>query len=169
MSGLQGFLEASYGKRTAQNSGVGLQNSIVGTTGTIIKCDNAYLQQVSNYNFSDFDVNGDGDCLDPGDVSGFYINKTNVDFPVAESTAKNQTFRMVAGLDGNFADRWKWELYYTFGKNKQAQRYLNARRDPRGAVDEMGINSGVAIADATQYDVSPWIDDPPFSTLLSDF
>ncbi len=154
---LEGFIEASYGKRTAQNSGIGLQNSIVGTTGTIIKCDNAYLQNVSNYNFSDFDVNGDGDCLDPGDISGFYINKTNVDFPVAESTASNRTFRMVAGLDGNFADRWKWELYYTYGKNKQAQRYLNARRDPRGAVDETGFNTRVAIADATQYDVSPWI------------
>ena len=153
----QGFLEGSYGKRTAQNSGVGIQNSIVGTTGTIIKCDNAYLQQVTNYDFNDFDVNGDGDCLDAGDISGFYINKSNVDFPTPESTAKNETYRLVAGLNGEFAESWTWDLYYTYGKNKQAQRYLNARRDPRGAADETGFNSGTTPATATQYDISPWI------------
>ena len=45
------------------------------------------------------------------------------------------TIHCVIGAKGSFLETFKWDAYYTYGKNKQAQALENARKDSRGATN----------------------------------
>jgi outer membrane receptor protein involved in Fe transport len=123
---LNAFVEASYGRRDATNSQATLGNSWIGSLGGIlVKRDNAFLPDSVDT------------ALGAAGASGFYLNKPISSLPAAYhpySSADNKTYRIVTGLDGDFASgwlaerAWAWDVYYTYGKNEQAQRLYNLPR-----------------------------------------
>ena len=43
----------------------------------------------------------------------------------ARNTTENDTLRLVAGLEGDFGDRWSWDAYYQYGENENHQRLFH--------------------------------------------
>lgn len=123
---ISGFAEASYGNRYAENSQASLANSWIGpVNGLLIKRDNAFLPDAVDA------------ALGTAGATGLYINKPISSFPEEYqpySTADNTTTRFVTGLEGDFEDgwlgdrNWRWDGYYTYGLNEQAQRLYNLPR-----------------------------------------
>ncbi len=140
----QGFLEASFGQRNTDNQQVGLQYSLVGTTtsGALIKADNAFLPA---------SVAG---LLTGAGKNGFYLNKANLNLPTTTTHSDNKTYRVVTGLNGSLLDTWKWDGYYTYGRNNQEQEVENARIDSRGSTNATGIPRGASVASLNQYSIS---------------
>ena len=131
---MQTFVEASYGRRQATNSQVGGRNSFVGTltSGLLIKTDNFFLPaavrtELTNQN-----------------LTGLYVTKHNAAFPadlLPESSADNETHRVVLGLEGEFGSRgWTWDTYYTYGVNDQQQRLTNLPRNTATAPNDTGLD-----------------------------
>ena len=61
------------------------------------------------------DEDGDG-------LRDFYFTKRMADFGTRGSNAERDTFRVVGGLQGSFADdNWHYEAFYAFGQTKEAQ------------------------------------------------
>lgn len=58
---------------------------------------------------------------------------------------KNETYRLVASLEGDFSSAWSWDAYYQYGRNDFRQDYTNDYVDSRGqlAVDAVNTASGV--------------------------
>jgi outer membrane receptor protein involved in Fe transport len=136
---LQGFVEASYGRRQASNSQVGGRNSFtgVGTFGLLIKADNFFLPA---------DVR---QALTAGGSTGMYVTKHNAALPadrLPESSADNETSRIVLGLEGALGARWEWDTYYTYGVNNQEQRLANLPRNTATAPNDTGLD-----ADGVQF------------------
>ncbi|HTU64767.1 MAG TPA: TonB-dependent receptor plug domain-containing protein, partial [Steroidobacteraceae bacterium] len=71
---------------------------------------------VPDYIFNRAD-DSDGDGL-----RDFYFTKRMADFGNRGSNAKRDTFRVVGGLQGSFAEeKWHYEGFYAFGQTKEAQ------------------------------------------------
>jgi iron complex outermembrane recepter protein len=61
------------------------------------------------------DEDGDG-------LRDYYFTKRMADFGNRGNNAKRDTFRVVGGLEGDFAsDRWHYETFYAYGQTKEAQ------------------------------------------------
>jgi outer membrane receptor protein involved in Fe transport len=142
---VQGFVEASYGRREASNSQVGGRNSWagVGFAGILIKPDNVYLPA------------GVGAQMTASGLTGLYVTKHNAAVPeqfLPESSTDNRTYRVVVGLEGDLdrhwlADRsWQWDVYYTYGLNDQKQRLRNLPRNTPTASNDSGLDP-----DGTQF------------------
>jgi outer membrane receptor protein involved in Fe transport len=43
----------------------------------------------------------------------------------ARNTTENDTLRFVAGLEGSFGEKWRWDTYYQYGENENHQRLFN--------------------------------------------
>jgi outer membrane receptor protein involved in Fe transport len=144
---VQGFFEASYGQRQTDREQIGLQYSILGTTtsGALIKgstCTTATITTACAPNafvpasvLSLMDINGNGLYTQGIDKDGFYLGKANTTFPAPIQHSDNETYRGVIGLNGSFLETFRWDAYYTYGKNKQEQALENARKDSRGATN----------------------------------
>ncbi len=109
---LQGFVELSYGKRTANNRQFSL-----GPTLASIQKDNPFLpvavaSQIGN--------------VAPG-VPGFaFFNSDVSDYLRQINNTSNETRRGVVGLKGDLpGESWHWDAYYQYGKNEQSQRLAN--------------------------------------------
>jgi len=69
-----------------------------------------------------YDTNGD-DIPDTGD--GFRdigFTKRLSEFGNRGSSVDRDTFRIVAGLNGNLSDRWSYEAYYNYGQTRESQQ-----------------------------------------------
>ncbi|MCB2015195.1 MAG: TonB-dependent receptor [Sphingobium sp.] len=60
------------------------------------------------------DTNGDG-------LRDIFITKRLVDFGPRSSEARRETFRIVAGLEGEFTKGWNYETYFNYGQTVTAQ------------------------------------------------
>jgi iron complex outermembrane recepter protein len=118
---LQGFVELSYGKRTASNR----QFSLGPTLATIQK-DNAFLPASVSSQIGNIAPGVPGFAFFNSDVSG-YLRQTN--------HTSNETRRGVVGLKGDLpAQTWHWDAYYEYGKNEQSQRLANLSVNGTGGV-----------------------------------
>ena len=184
---IEGFVEGSFGQRTTDREQVGLQYSILGTTtsGALIKgstCTTATVTVTCAPNAfipasvrALMDINGNGVYNQGIDKDGFYIGKANTAFPAPIQHSNNKTYRGVIGAKGSFLETFKWDAYYTYGKNKQAQALENARKDSRGATNSVVLGlprltgacqaaatraTGMTAAEATTCNVNQWTVSP---------
>lgn len=98
------FIDLSYGERSSSN----VQGS-QGASLELIFADNAFLTpEIQNL------------IATNGGVAFFNRNTNNIVDQV--NSTSNSTWRVVAGADGEFADDWAYNIYYTYGRNKQSQR-----------------------------------------------
>ncbi len=86
------------------------------------------------------DEDGDG-------LRDYYFTKRLSDFGPRGNNAKRDTFRVVGGLDGDFAsDKWHYEGFYAYGQTKEAQT-------SGGQVNVLNFRSALeAIPDADDID-----------------
>ncbi len=98
------YIDLSYGERSSSN----VQGS-QGASLEAIAADNAFLstdiQSLIAAN---------------GGVAFFNRNTNNIVDQINSTT--NRTWRAVVGMDGEFAQGWSYNAYYTYGRNKQSQR-----------------------------------------------
>src|SRR6185369_9082927 len=119
---LQGFVELSYGKRTASNRQFSL-----GPTLASIQKDNAFLPAAVASQIGD---------IVPGVVPGFaFFNSDVSDYLRQINHTSNETRRGVVGLKGDLPwQTWHWDAYYQYGKNEQSQRLANLAVNGTGNV-----------------------------------
>lgn len=145
---MQAFFEGSYGMRKSGRVQDGLQYALYGgaTSGALIKTDNAFLPA------------GVGAALNAEGYNGFLLAKHPLDgaLPAPTSDLESETYRMVAGMEGNFGDSWAWDGYYSYGRTVQDTTLSNARRDTRLSQNDSGIARGRTFATANQWEVSPF-------------
>ena len=75
--------------------------------GTFIQPDNAFLSP----------------ALQAAAPAGGFFNRSL--FPnmfSADNTTENDTFRLVAGVNGELSEKWNWDAYYQYGNNENHQR-----------------------------------------------
>jgi iron complex outermembrane recepter protein len=138
---LSANLELSYGGRD-----VNVAQQITGPRSTyFITADNAFLPASA---VALFPVGG-GQASLGKDLDGDYRSV---------NSAEAETFRAVAGLNGQLFDGWNWDAYYQYGRNTREQTISNTRvnsffqyaldavRDPAGNVVCRGVLLGVAAA-----------------------
>lgn len=65
--------------------------------------------------------------MDAAGVSTFRMGRFNRDIAFNVVDNKNATYRIAAGLKGEFGDSWKWDAYYQYGQNRYAARIFNNR------------------------------------------
>jgi iron complex outermembrane receptor protein len=86
------------------------------------------------------DEDGDG-------LRDFYFTKRLADFGTRGTDVRRDTFRVVGGLQGSFAeDKWRYEAFYAFGQTKEAQT-------SSGQVNVLNFRNALeAIADVEDVD-----------------
>ena len=93
---------------------------------------------------------------DDGDgLRDFYFTKRMADFGPRASDARRDTFRVVGGLQGSFADdNWRYEAFYAYGQTKEAQtssgqvNVLNFRSALESRADVEDIDNDGDLAEA---------------------
>lgn len=127
-------LDASYGRVN------GLVKGSPPRAAYTIQRDNAFLPD------------GLADLMDSNSVdtvSLWRVYQQEEPFPDGHGNAvdetQNETFRIVAGLEGNIGVNWDWDAYYQYGNNDFRQDYRNNYVHSRGAlaVDAVDTASGV--------------------------
>ncbi|WP_160484548.1 TonB-dependent receptor domain-containing protein [Aurantiacibacter rhizosphaerae] len=89
------------------------------------------------------------DANDVGSVSLWRVYQQEGPFPDGHGNAvdetQNETFRIVAGLEGSIGTNWDWDAYYQYGNNDFRQDYRNNYVNSRGvlAVDAVNTADGV--------------------------
>ncbi|MGD9812293.1 MAG: TonB-dependent receptor [Sphingobium sp.] len=102
-------LEASYGQREATATGVVAANAST----YFMQPDNAYLSPQAKA------IIGNSPFSFGKDLDSDYKSL---------NTAKAQTFRAIAGLNGKFGvGDWTWDLYYQYGRNTRHQSLSGSR------------------------------------------
>lgn len=103
-------------------------------TNIVIRNDNPYLPQslvtaMANAN-----------------VTSFTMGRIGQDFGAAYAQVRRNTFRGVGGFEGSFANDWKWNVYYQYGRTNYHQtvsndkindnytRAIDAVRGPNGSI-----------------------------------
>ena len=66
------------------------------------------------------------DTLDALERSGLGKDIDSDEFRSVNS-AKAETFRVVAGLEGSVFSDWEWDAYYQYGRNTRDQTVSNTR------------------------------------------
>lgn len=51
-------------------------------------------------------------------ISSFTMGRINTDFGFMTSDVESNSFRQVAGVDGDFGDGWNWSAYYQHGRTR---------------------------------------------------
>lgn len=75
---------------------------------------------VRNPYVSDFIYNNATDRTGDG-LRDFSFTRRLTDFGPRTYTARRQTYRILAGLDGDISERFKWDAYYTYGETTESQ------------------------------------------------
>jgi len=104
---INAFVEASYGKRSSVNVGWAF-----GPGPVFISPDNAFLPP-------------DVAALLAANPTMRQFNRSLVDQIRQTNDTSNETYRLAAGLDGDFNENWGWDVYYQYGHNSQSQRLQN--------------------------------------------
>jgi outer membrane receptor protein involved in Fe transport len=109
---LKATLEASYGQVEAFSVSAQLRDSTGSLIGPIRR-DNPYLPRAIT------------DIMDANGITQFNMGRSGLDIGNARGATKSTAFRIVGGLSGEIAERWKWNAYYQFGRSTYHQEANN--------------------------------------------
>jgi outer membrane receptor protein involved in Fe transport len=127
--GIRVFAELSYGNVVGWQNGAQFRE-----IGLAIRRDNPFLPAevlaLMGPNQASISLARDGD-----------------DFGVARFRGENETFRGVAGVEGELGGSWTWNAYYQYGHNRYDQEMANNRNNARFAesVDAVRNAQGQAV------------------------
>ena len=79
--------------------------------------------------------------------------------------SRNDTYRVVASLEGDISPRWKWDAYYQYGRNDFRQDYRNDYLDRRGQLAVDAVNTATGVQCRVNTDANPANDDPACAPL----
>lgn len=154
-------LDFSYGRLKAKHHSVEYKN-----IETPILRDNPFIPTSTN---PALDVRG---ILDANpNIASFRLGRTYNDIGYGNIEADNQTYRVVASLEGKLSDRWSWDAYYQYGHNDFRSetgnnpvsanfvRAVNAVRDGSGNIvcrDLLSSNPATVAAAAGCVPINPF-------------
>jgi iron complex outermembrane recepter protein len=85
-------------------------------------------------------------AANPGDAATaqFFISRDNTDFGANRDLYRRDTWRVVAGADGEIAPNWRYEISANFGQTDERVTTLNRRLEDRfyAAVDAVRLPNG---------------------------
>lgn len=124
--GVKAFMELTFAQtRTTQElEPFPHSNSDLSING--IPLDNPFVPQAIRDFVTAAQCDADGDVNTPGTVPcgdtevAYFRRMTEVGQRGA--FAKRNTYRLLGGLEGEIADKWKWESYYSFGRMDDSQQ-----------------------------------------------
>lgn len=136
-------LEGSYAKSKARNP---IANGAIGP----------YAFDVGGGALVGFHIAPDNAFL-PADVAatlgpgGAFIGRNMTNLQNAENETENETWRMVAGLEGGFGGSWAWDAHYSHGENRNDQALHHNVVDPllRFTLDAVDDGSGSIVCGVT--------------------
>jgi len=119
--GFRPFLEAKYVHIFARQEGQ--PSFFQGVAATIgapdVRCDNAFLSPAALATLQSF-----GRCANPA-TGTFPLARFNVDFGGRSELVTRDTYRVVAGVQGDFNDDWNYEVSFNYGRVETHQDELN--------------------------------------------
>jgi len=125
--------EGSYGKINSSTLGAASRN-----IGNItIQRDNAYLPTSLR------------NQLVTANQTSFSMGRISQDIGIPQASVSRETYRAVAGLEGNFGDRVKWDAYYQYGQTNYSAEVTRTQITDKfaravDAVDQGLFQNGVA-------------------------
>ena len=72
----------------------------------------------------------------------------------AVDETRNETFRVVAGLEGSLGGGWDWDAYYQYGRNDFRQDYRNNYVHSRGVLAADAVNTATGVQCRVNADAS---------------
>jgi outer membrane receptor protein involved in Fe transport len=77
--------------------------------------------------------------------NGAFLGRNMNNLQTARNETNNETWRIVAGLEGDLGGNWTWDAYYSHGQNKNDQALHHNVVDPllRFALDAVQTPSGI--------------------------
>lgn len=77
--------------------------------------------------------------------AGAFLGRNMNNLQTAANETNNETWRLVAALDGEFGGSWRWDAYYSHGQNKNDQHLYHNVVDPllRFALDAVETPGGI--------------------------
>jgi outer membrane receptor protein involved in Fe transport len=78
---------------------------------------------------------------------------------------RNDTYRIVAALNGAFAEGWSWDAYYQYGRNEFRQDYRNNYVHSRGLLAVDAVQTGSGVQCRVNVDANPANNDPACAPL----
>jgi iron complex outermembrane recepter protein len=118
---LAGFLEAKFlqGKASVGSTSYSYANQLP------VALDNAFVPQTLSQALSSY-ANQTGDDLS---AAQWVVARDNFDWLPDRSDSRSQTTRLVAGVEGQFARGWKYELAVNWGRTEQTRRSISMLTD----------------------------------------
>jgi len=146
------FVDASWGRvsgRTFSSTFRDFNGSIIGN----IKVDNPYIPDEIR------------ETMEANGIAQLQLGRSGFDFGSPMGISTTETFRVVAGLEGDFGNGWRWDAYYQYGRTDfrqdMANNPINARM--RNAVDAVEFNGDIVCR--INADAITTNDDPACSPL----
>lgn len=136
-SAFKPFLETKFVRTDAA-----VTNNVNSFNDTIpIRLDNPFIPAELQTAIADFYAANPG--LDPADGQVF-ISRDNTDFGRNRDQVRRDTFRIVAGADGDISKNWKYQFSLNFGQTKERFTTINRRLEDRfyAAVDAVRAPNG---------------------------
>ena len=136
-SAFKPFLETKFVRTDAA-----VTNNVNSFNDTIpIRLDNPFIPPELLSAINDYYVANP--TLDPADGTVF-ISRDNTDFGRNRDKIRRDTFRIVAGADGDIAQNWKYQFSLNFGQTKERFTTINRRLEDRfyAAVDAVRAPNG---------------------------
>ncbi|WP_168196145.1 TonB-dependent receptor domain-containing protein [Novosphingobium sp. EMRT-2] len=110
-----GFADISYGHVVGYTSGPEVRDGGFPGNGSLIKIDNPFLPQSIKTTMAN---NG---------ITGLVIGKLGTNFGQIDSVSKRDTYRLVAGGNGQINSNWAWDAYIQYGITDYHQSTVNDR------------------------------------------
>lgn len=123
------FVEASFTRTKSFGSASG--PFFTNALGERFQTDNPYLSNQARGIIRDYYGDYDGDGLNDADQRGFGFYKNAVDLTNRTEAARRDTYRIVAGVKGNFNNDWHYEVsanYGQFNEHTQINGNVNLQR-----------------------------------------
>ncbi len=119
--GFRPFIEAKFVRTSVSGEGqASFFTSVPGTLGgPAMRCDNAFLNAQALLTLQSFGI-----CTNVA-TGTFPLARFNVDLGGRGFEGDRDTYRVVAGIDGNFNDDWRYELAVNYGRFEAAGRNDN--------------------------------------------
>ena len=90
--------------------------------------------------------------LNPGDDFAVYIGKRNVEGGPRASNTEHNSFRVIAGAEGDIDDNWSYDLSFQYGTSSSSDAYINDFFAPR-ITQAVGANGETCTGSCIPYEV----------------
>ncbi|WP_160737024.1 TonB-dependent receptor domain-containing protein [Altericroceibacterium endophyticum] len=146
---LSGFIEGSYGHVKGETRGPEIRDGGFPGRGSVIGIDNPFLPDSVR------------DIMEENDIAGLTIGKLGTSFGNMDSTSTRDTYRVLAGLDGDIGGGWSWDAHMQYGQTDYSQSTINNRISARyaKAIDVVANGDGTPVC-RVNADSDPSNDDP---------